>query len=146
MKAALGNKGLEIDDARAVIAFEENSRRYEARNPRRVRVLGYRVDGALLTGGTQKACDYLLGVPSQDRVVLIELKGQDLRRAARQIESTLQRLSKALAGHQVDGRVILSRVAIPNVRSSVVINVERFLAKTGGSFLYRTAVFVEAIS
>ena len=145
MRAELGERGLRFDDARRVVAFEESGRRFEATNERGARLLGYRVNHELLPSSGGKACDYLLGVPQEPKVYLIELKGHHLRDAARQVRSTIARLGRKLHGKRVYARVVLSRVPRPDLRSSEVLVLERILAGYGGSLRYRSILIAESI-
>ena len=145
MRAELGERGLRFDDDRPTVAFSELHRRYEARNPSRKRLVGYRVDGELLDVASQKACDYLLGIPHEQKVYLVELKGPHLRQAVGQLRESLGRLSKQLQGKMISGRVVLSRVSRPDIRASETLTLARALAATGGDLRYKSIRLTEEI-
>lgn len=145
MRDALGEKGLKFDDDRRIVAFEEAGRKFEARNSSKQRLLGYRVDGELLSTRSKRACDFLLGAPRIDKIYLIELKGHHLREAVSQLSITIDRLGERLGGRPIFGRIVLSRVSRPDLRSSEVLAFSRKLANLGGDLIYRSAILVEQI-
>lgn len=130
MRTNLGDKGLLSDDDRPIIALREGSRRYRGRNPGKARILCYRVDGGVVNVG--RRCDYAVGLPELNKVLLVELKGKNLRTACAQIVATIQRLQASLASFVVCARIVVSRVQRPDLRSAAMINLERQIACAGG--------------
>jgi hypothetical protein len=131
MRSRLGKKGLLGEDNRIEVVFEEHNRRYCANNPNRHRVLRYQIDGKLITRGER--CDFAMGIPGNHTIFFIELKGADFKKAARQIRATIETLGEKLAGYVINGRVVLSRVSRPDLRSSCIIALERKLAESKGT-------------
>lgn len=88
------NKCVEVDDTRSIIKCEEKGKKYLLGNPDRDKVLLYRIDGevvkqdATVPPQTNK-CDYLF-TNTRKMVVLVELKGEDVDQALKQIDGTLK--------------------------------------------------------
>jgi hypothetical protein len=143
MRERIGVKGLISDDARFSVSFNQRGREYRAENPMARRVLCYKVDGGVIEDGER--CDFALGIPSFEVVCLIELKGKDLKKAASQILSTIQILGNKIEPYVIHGRIVLSRVSRPDLRSSVLIQLERTLAQRGGTVRRSTNIMEENI-
>lgn len=143
MKARLGQKGLLSDDRRPKACFEEGGKEYRAENPEKLRVLRYHIDGAMIT--CAECCDYGLGLPERDTVILIELKGSDIKKAARQILSTIKALSPSIVGYNIHGRIVLARTPRPDIRSTPVIELERELARRHGLLKRECKVMTEKV-
>lgn len=131
MRKQIGEKGLLTDDNRITPSFDENGVSYRAQNPNRLRVLRYRIDGGMICDG--KRCDFALGIPAVNAFYLIELKGCDLRKAVDQLLATLANLKQSLEHYTVHGRIVLSRIPRPDLRSSDIIRLERQLAGRSGT-------------
>jgi hypothetical protein len=143
VRSSIGERGLLSDDKRVIALFKEGGRQYRADNPGRKRILRYRVDGEMIERGER--CDFLLGLPRQSHVYLIELKGTNLKKAARQILATLDALHDRIERYVPHGRVVLRRIQRPDLRSADVIALERKLAVLGGSFRRECNVLVESV-
>jgi hypothetical protein len=143
MRQRLGERGLLGHDKRAIISFEANKRKYCASNPHGLSVLRYEIDGKMVTTGER--CDYGMGVPRKGTVYLIELKGSDLKKAVRQINSTMDVLGEKLDGYIVHGRVVLSRISRPDLRASRVIALERRLIRSKGRLRKECSILTEEI-
>ena len=154
----MDNVGLQFDDCRPVAKVEENSRSFSLHNPNKYRIRCYRIDGEVIKDSMR--CDYGILTDFSDcktksepqdnitpenkqdethnrqcRFYLIELKGTDLRHAAKQIIATHIYLEKRIQSCIFEARIVLSRVSCPNIRDTSVIELERRLAKTGGSLI-----------
>jgi hypothetical protein len=116
---------------------------YRLLNPSRLQVVFYRIDGGLIRSGER--CDYGVGVPVQGRFYLVELKGKDLKKAAAQLSGALSVLEAVLRGCTFHCRVVLSRVQPPDLRSAVVIALERRLARCGGDLRRGTILLEESL-
>ena len=71
------------------IVFEENRSRVVFSNPQRVTVCKVAVDSCQITVGIR--CDFLLVEPKKEHY--IELKGEDIEHAVKQISRSIQELS-----------------------------------------------------
>ncbi len=143
MKDRLGKAGLLTDDTRATVVFEEHAKVYRAKNPSRRRILRYRVDGQMVTGGER--CDFLMGVPEFNSVYLIELKGANLKKAASQILATLSALEGPISPYRQYARIVLSRVQRPAVVPAIVMKLQKRLAARHGCLRYASQVFEEEL-
>ena len=128
MKKRLGDAGFLSDDQRSIAKFEEKGMVYKGKNPKKKRVLRYQVDGKMISKGTKK-CDFAMGLPDQEIIYLIELKGCDLKKAATQIYETMRQLKRPLGEAKIHGRAVCSRIQKPDLRSTHVVRLERELAK-----------------
>lgn len=144
MKIKFGTTGLLSDDRRTVAQFNENGMIYRGINNTNKKVLRYRIDGAMISGGVKK-CDHALGLPEEQILYLIELKGSDLKKAAEQIYETISALRDKLDGMIVHGRAVCSRIPKPDLRSSQIIRLERALAQRQGSFFKQSKIIEEII-
>jgi len=73
------------------------------------------LDGCLLDSSELKKADFVFLICEEKKVYFVELKGSNLRQAARQINSSLDELSEQLKGYQpVFGRIVLSKLRTPN--------------------------------
>lgn len=143
MRSRIGEIGLISDDARRIVCFEENRREYRAENSMERRTLCYRIDGEVIQSGER--CDYAMGFPIYGVVCLIELKGNDLKKAVKQLLSTLNILRDKIEPYIVHCRVVLSRVSRPDIRSSNHIRLERMLSQRGGTLRQSTKTMIENI-
>ena len=130
MRKTIGEAGLLSDDTRSEVLFRECTSTYRAYNPSGLRVLRYKVDGGIITIGSR--CDYLLGIVSRRECYLIELKGSDIKKAAEQILATLDALGPRFDKYVVSARIVLTRTPRPDLRSSILIKLERQIARLGG--------------
>jgi len=140
----MGTTGLLSEDRRSIAQFNENGMIYKGINNTKKKVLRYQVDGAMISNGVKK-CDNALGLPEQNIMYLIELKGSDLKKAAEQILETIVELSDKLDGMIVHGRVVCSRIPKPDIRSSQIIRLERELAQRKGNFFKQSKIIEEII-
>ncbi len=128
--------GVEIlsDDNRSVVIFEE--RRgiiYKGINSSKKKVVRYRVDNDDMAV-ILKRCDYAMELPAQKSLYLIELKGEDLRKAASQILSTLDHFKTVLEQYKIHARVVCSRTPRPDLVSTQVVKLKKTVAISGGDF------------
>lgn len=72
-----------------IIVVEECSRKFTINNPNKEFVCQVLVDNCLMKGATER-CDYLFEIGENcDSVIYVELKGADISKALRQLESTV---------------------------------------------------------
>ena len=89
------------------IKFEENGRKIIFQNPNRLDYKAVQVDGCAITTGIR--CDKLLTSYDEHSECFVELKGNDIGHAIKQLETTITRI-----GEYTDNRhsyVICSKVA-----------------------------------
>lgn len=85
------------NDKQIVSRDKGNPQYHKATNTAKAHVTHYQIDGVVIKSGDR--CDYLLMNEDKKVAYLIELKGSDLVKAAKQIESTENALRQALAGY-----------------------------------------------
>lgn len=109
------------------------SRRHIAHNENNHKVTHYKIDGVVIKTGER--CDFLLFDEEIRRAYLIELKGSDLVRASRQLETTERELRQSLNGYQLQ-----YRIAVSKARTHAIKHVEfrRFEKKCKASLKYST--------
>jgi len=94
-----------------VVKDHRSSPEYRVSNKSRHYFVKIRVDGCLIAEelGVRK-CDYLLLDCTASKVYFIELKGQNLKDAVKQIKDTINRLGLQLDEFSFYGRIVQSRV------------------------------------
>ncbi|MCD4500676.1 hypothetical protein ABGV49_04880 [Chromobacterium vaccinii] len=121
-------------DRRACVSFSENGMNYRGVNERKLLISMYKIDGGIISDNN-KRCDNAFEVKELNSIYFIELKGEDIKKAATQIENTITILSNHLSGMSVYGRIVCSRAPRPDLRSSQIISLERVLMKMGGNLI-----------
>ena len=139
--------GLLGKDDRAVVVFSENGRDYRGRNPHRKTIARYHIDGGAICDDTKRRCDFACEIPATapatTSLYLIELKGKDLIHACEQILDTMQHLATDLSGKTVHGRIVLSRVPAPDLRSTSYMRCDQALRKRGGTLKQQAKILEE---
>jgi hypothetical protein len=136
---------LNFSDNRKIVIVEENSRKFEGVNAKQKPFELYRVDGCLIKEGQR--CDFLLLNCSDELVAyLIELKGSDLIHAVRQINTTLSHFLNELRDFKkINGRIVLTKVNSPDLKSSDFIKLTKKIRQLGGTLEYKATVLKESI-
>lgn len=101
------------NDKRSVFAFDEKGKTYKANNINSKVGCRLQIDGKLIAATTQKKCDNGLLV-DDGRFFLIELKGEDVTSACKQLTKTLEELKQMYKAYSFDyyGRIV-ARKGIP---------------------------------
>jgi hypothetical protein len=81
-----------------VIAVKENGKSFRILNGKRMKISKYIIDGCIIKG-TEERCDYAFKVHDLDRVIFLELKGCDIKKAVSQLSNTIK-----IAGHLIEGK------------------------------------------
>jgi rRNA maturation protein Rpf1 len=87
-----------------------------ANNIERSFVTHYKIDGEVITEGMR--CDFLLINEDKRIAYLIELKGRDLTKAAKQLLKTEETLKYQLQSYSLRYRIIASKCHTQEIRSS----------------------------
>lgn len=130
-------------DTRKELVMEENGRKFRVINGSGSNLIHYQIDGCVQVAG--KKCDKGLAIEEANTLYLVELKGKDLRSAAEQILATLELCASKLNNAAVQGRIILSRVQRPDLRSTSVMRLERTLRNHGGKLVRSTREYTENV-
>lgn len=91
---------------------------YILQNKSHRKVAKYIVDDCLLKGYTKdEKCDYLFVCNEQQKkvAILVELKGSNISKAIRQIDSTFDKLNSSLTGILTHARIVTSRIKAPYI-------------------------------
>ncbi len=97
-------------------------------------VTHYKIDGAVIKSGDR--CDYLLINEDKRVAYLIELKGSDLVKAARQLETTEKVLHQELSDYSLQYRIVANKCKTQEIRTSAYRKYqirwkEKLVQKTG---------------
>ncbi|VAW67177.1 hypothetical protein MNBD_GAMMA08-256 [hydrothermal vent metagenome] len=110
-----------------IISVSENKMNFRIRNKHLVSIRTVTVDGCLINDKRLR-CDYLfeIGAPC-NYVIYLELKGCDVKKALKQLESTIQACTKRHASMQKSCYVIASRV--PKIGTKIQALKKKFVLK-----------------
>lgn len=103
-------------------------------------VTHYKIDGIVIKTGER--CDYLLMNEEKRTAYLIELKGSDLIKAARQLAATEKYLGNELARYHVYYRIIADKCKTHNIHSS---EYRKYQIRWKGRLIQRTGFIEEDI-
>lgn len=123
--------------ARIVSKDEGNPQYHKGNNIGKAYVTHYKIDGVVIT--KKERCDYLLINEETHTAYLIELKGSDLVKAARQLEITENHLHRELSGYQVRYRIVANKCKTQEIRTS---EYRKYQIRWKGRLIQRTG-FVE---
>ncbi|MEH2014823.1 hypothetical protein [Nostoc sp.] len=119
-------------DTRKTIVVRDsgNSQEYRVTNVSSKEFCKIRVDNCLIREGEK--CDYLI-LNCQDKLAFfVELKGQDLKKALVQIDSSISILTPEIQEFKIYARIVLNRTPSPNINSSIEIKLKKRLKKHNG--------------
>ena len=102
--------------AQIVSKDKGNPQYHKGINNGKVYVSHYKVDGVVIKSGNR--CDYLLMNEAARTAYLIELKGSDLVKAAKQLEATEKALTQQLADYSLQYRIVANKCRTQEIRSS----------------------------
>jgi len=120
--------------AQIISKDKHNRQKHVGNNVRKAYVTHYKIDGVVITTGER--CDYLLLNEETRTAYLIELKGSDLVKAARQLEVTENCLRQELCGYQMKYRIVANKcktqeIGTAEYRKYQVRWKKRLIQKTG---------------
>ena len=104
------------DAAQIVSRDKGNPQYHKGINNGRVYVSHYKIDGIVIKSGNR--CDYLLMNEATRTVYLIELKGSDLIKAAKQLEATEKALTQQISSYSLQYRIVANKCKTQEIRSS----------------------------
>lgn len=126
--------------ARIVSKDEGNPQYHKGNNIGKAYVTHYKIDGVVIT--KKERCDYLLINEETHTAYLIELKGSDLVKAARQLEITENHLHRELFGYQVRYRIVANKCKTQEIRTS---EYRKYQIRWKGRLIQRTGFIEENI-
>ena len=104
------------DAAQIVSRDKANPQYHKGINNGRVYVSHYKIDGIVIKSGNR--CDYLLMNEATRTAYLIELKGSDLIKAAKQLEATEKALTQQISSYSLQYRIVANKCKTQEIRSS----------------------------
>jgi hypothetical protein len=76
----------------------------------------------------------------------IELKGKDLLRALEQINTSIDFISPQLKDFEINARVVVTAVSVPNIQNNpYVLKFRKRIKKLGGTFIFSTRFYSDHI-
>ena len=128
---------VQSSDRRTLVKCEERQKKYTFENTLKNHIISYKMDGGIIKTdsrvpeGTNK-CDYLYVVNSEGLIaILIELKGEDVSKALKQIYASLMQYKDIFEqfAHVYGRAVVVS--STPNLKASpTYVNLVTLLGKT----------------
>lgn len=119
----LSNFSTEYKGRKKIIVSDENNKEHRAINHDKDQVRQYRIDKYVIKSEADKKCDYLLLDDNKQHAYFIELKGNDIAEAYRQINNTISTLRHNIKGYECLYRIVHSR------RPAVNNSIEREIRK-----------------
>ena len=113
----IGFESICIRDAAQIVSRDKGNPQYhKGINNGRVYVSHYKIDGIVIKSGNR--CDYLLMNEATRTAYLIELKGSDLIKAAKQLEATEKALTQQISSYSLQYRIVANKCKTQEIRSS----------------------------
>lgn len=123
---------------------ERKGREYIGKNKARKELALFELDGCLVESDDLKKADFVFLICEEKKAYFVELKGSDLIRAVRQMNSSLDELLKNLKGYgEVYGRIVLSKVRSNDTRNTELSRLMKRFKKLGGNLIYKTRIIEE---
>lgn len=144
---------VEFCDRRSAPKCEENRKKYAIDNIDKNLVTLYKVDGGMIVVDKsvpvgQKKCDYLFCVEKKQMsiVILVELKGTQVRTALKQVEATYDLYKDFFDSFSV----VLCRIIVTNSTPKIntspeYISLQRKIKKANGSIVIQEKEYKEVI-
>lgn len=108
----------------------ENGKKFEIEFPKAWNCKKIHIDGELIKDQKIRKCDYgfILNCDKKSKIALIyvELKGQDLKEAIIQLESTIKILKEQYIGYRINQAHAVCAKIIPHMTSSAQVAAMRF--------------------
>lgn len=131
---SLDEKYKEYEDNRKIVIARDKGEKskYIGNNDSEKLVAKYKVDGGLINNGEK--CDYLVLDKNERIAYFIELKGSDLIKAIKQIESTIPKIKGDIPEYKINARIVLTKQRTPDLIDSKMRNFDGKIKKMGGTF------------
>lgn len=118
-------------DTRLNVKCEENKKRYNLVNSKKLIVAVYRMDGGLIADEDNICkCDYLYGIKDDvnPTAIFIELKGKDIPHALEQVKHSVSSYSMCFKEHRIYARIICKSVP-RNFNDPSILNFKKELRR-----------------
>ena len=137
---------IEFNDRRKICVVEENGKKYNLNNHSGFSFRKVKIDKCLDQGIGKKRCDYLMDCEDLKRVIFIELKGGDLKKAVVQISSTILYLKNEFINYRIDARIVGSKDVLEFKNTPGYRRLAKQTIPTGGSIQRATNnIYIENI-
>lgn len=123
-----------------IVSKDVGKCRHIAKNLNLNYVTHYKIDGVVITKVSR--CDFIVINEDAGIAYLIELKGSDLVKAARQLEDTEKVLEADLRNYSIRYRIVLRKVKTQAIES---VTFKKFKKRKGKALAYGTDVIEENI-
>lgn len=128
-------------NAEQIVSRDKGNPQYhKGINAAKVYVTHYQIDGIVIKSGDR--CDYLLMNEENKIAYLIELKGSDLIKAAKQLETTEKVLHQELTGYSLRYRIVANKCKTQEIRSS---EYRKYQIRWRGRLVQKTGAIEERI-
>ncbi|GHV65581.1 hypothetical protein FACS1894199_06640 [Bacteroidia bacterium] len=128
-----------------IVTFKDKgTSEYKYTNKSSNHLAKYIVDGKLIADKGAK-CDFLLLNCEQKQSYFIELKGSDMIRAIEQIDRSIDLLKPNLADFAFFARIVLTKVATIDSKSTKLVKLEKKLKSLKGNLKKQTRLLQEVV-
>jgi hypothetical protein len=125
------------------ISDKTEKREYRLQNTKKKKICKIKIDNALIKDNSTKKCDFLF-LLCDKHIILVELKGSDMIKAIRQINSTIIFLGDKLKDNSVSARIVLSRFNVPRIENNPdFLKLKKLLRSKNGDLKYMTNILTE---
>lgn len=136
-----GFKSLCSANAAQIVSKDKGNPQYhKGINAGKCNVTHYKIDGVVIKEGSK--CDYMLMNEERRVAYLIELKGSDLVKAAKQLEATESALQQELSAYKLQYRIIANKCKTQEIRSSAY---RKYQIRWKGRLMQKTSFIEENI-
>jgi hypothetical protein len=133
---------IETNDHRAIAIAVENGKKIVFENKSKVNIKKIKCDGCIPFGSIEKRCDFIFDITTADTgkiVYFVELKGTDVRSAIKQLNRTISNVGHLYSDAVWQGRIVVSRVAVPNIKNEAnYMKLKHTLKSQKGKLSYKT--------
>ncbi|HPK60275.1 MAG TPA: hypothetical protein PK592_05195 [Candidatus Cloacimonas sp.] len=89
------------------------------------------IDGCLIPDQDKKKCDYMFIIPEGKVLIMVECKGNDVKKAIEQIRSTIQILKPLVDLSSQKYAFIVPTMVAPAIQSNIQIVMKKFMREYG---------------
>lgn len=128
-----------------IIVLTEKRSTYRVENQSQKLICKTLVDGGYVVNTDERCCDYLVVDCPDKNAYLVELKGSNIRHAAKQIKEALRILKPCLVDHSCFARIVPTKVNSPDIQNDpVILSTQKLFRSLGGNLKIKAIVMVEA--
>lgn len=132
-------------DKRGIILLKEEGERstYKGINKDKKTLCVYHVDKCKSMSWPGKSCDFLILDAVAKRAYFIELKGQDISSAIKQLNNSIDNLIGSLMAFSIFGRIVPSKIGTLSLNSSKFLLLKNRLKELNGDLQLKNKIFEE---